>query len=517
MATTSAFGTYLASTQTTWANTGNITGANNATFAVWTNAARSTVGTISTSHTFPGFDTASTGISVSATVWLWVSSTTVVSAATAQLQDANGVAIGAAVALTRSTTTTTSSVVNFATAPTAAQVAAGLSVLLTFTRSNSTTSTTVNVDAVSLAVTYTVPAPTAPVVSAGADTSIAQNAVFNRTGVLVSGSTPTSYSWTIVSGPDNVGTTLSTTASVSFAPTSIGVYTLRYSATSAIGTGTDDVIVTVTAPVTVTAITPRTATTDTSTVAVTALTLTKPADAVAGDILIASFSTNAANVSVVPTGWNLIANTNSTTQNNPRQFMYWRLLDSTDGAVTNYTWTLASAVAWGGNMQAFAGVDTTNPIDGTATIYYDALSTQTSYPVSYTTPTAKDMVVAALGLNTSTTTMTVTMPTGMTRDYQAGDTSLNAGKANVLGHYLNPSADTATYTWTLSAGRAGSVIIFALKPAIVTGGGGTTTGQVKVNVGGTWVAKPVKVNIGGTWVVKPAKFYNGSAWVVTPY
>lgn len=56
-----------------------------------------------------------------------------------------------------------------------------------------------------------------------------------------------------------------------------------------------------------------------------------------------------------------------------------------------------------------------------------------------------------------------------------------------------------------------------LGPYIVTTTGGGSTGQLKVNVGGTWVAKPVKVNIGGTWVVKPAKIYNGTDWVVTPY
>lgn len=49
------------------------------------------------------------------------------------------------------------------------------------------------------------------------------------------------------------------------------------------------------------------------------------------------------------------------------------------------------------------------------------------------------------------------------------------------------------------------------------GGGGGSTGQVKVNVGGSFVAKPVKVWNGSSWVTKPLKRYNGTAWVPTSY
>jgi hypothetical protein len=49
------------------------------------------------------------------------------------------------------------------------------------------------------------------------------------------------------------------------------------------------------------------------------------------------------------------------------------------------------------------------------------------------------------------------------------------------------------------------------------GGGGGSTGQIKVWNGSNWVAKPVKYWTGAEWVIKPLKYWDGGAWVVTPY
>ena len=88
--------------------------------------------------------------------------------------------------------------------------------------------------------------PPAPVVDAGVDATILVNTAFNRTAIEAN--SPTSRAWTIVSGPTGVGSTLATTAALSWTPTTLGTYTLRYSATNVTGTGTDDVIVTVNPP-----------------------------------------------------------------------------------------------------------------------------------------------------------------------------------------------------------------------------------------------------------------------------
>jgi hypothetical protein len=93
---------------------------------------------------------------------------------------------------------------------------------------------------------------TAPVVNAGTDASYtfgSGGGTFTRTATEAGGIA--SRQWTIQSGPAGAGTTIGTAAALSWSPTVAGVYVLRYSATNAFGTGTDDVTVTVvgTAPV----------------------------------------------------------------------------------------------------------------------------------------------------------------------------------------------------------------------------------------------------------------------------
>ncbi|MBL8926314.1 MAG: hypothetical protein JNM77_08745 [Pseudonocardia sp.] len=86
----------------------------------------------------------------------------------------------------------------------------------------------------------------APTVSAGADVPAhTEDTALTRTATEPSdgGQAITSRSWTIVSGPAGVGTTIGTAAALSWTPATPGSYVLRYSATNSIGTGTDDVAV----------------------------------------------------------------------------------------------------------------------------------------------------------------------------------------------------------------------------------------------------------------------------------
>jgi hypothetical protein len=91
------------------------------------------------------------------------------------------------------------------------------------------------------------PSAIAPTVDAGADTSVVTGGTLTRTATeLANGATITSRAWTIVSGPAGLGSTIGTSAALSWSPTTAGLYTLRYSATNSAGTGTDDVQVNVT-------------------------------------------------------------------------------------------------------------------------------------------------------------------------------------------------------------------------------------------------------------------------------
>lgn len=86
---------------------------------------------------------------------------------------------------------------------------------------------------------------TVPVVNAGVDSSFSSGSVFTRTAGE-SGTGITTRRWSILSGPAGVGSTLSTSASLSWSPSTAGTYTLRYAATNATGTGVDDVVLIVT-------------------------------------------------------------------------------------------------------------------------------------------------------------------------------------------------------------------------------------------------------------------------------
>jgi hypothetical protein len=87
-------------------------------------------------------------------------------------------------------------------------------------------------------------ARTAPVVNAGADATIDAGGWLYRTATE-SGGGVSSRQWTIQSGPAGVGSVIGTAAALSWNATVVGNYVLRYSATNAFGTGTDDVGVTV--------------------------------------------------------------------------------------------------------------------------------------------------------------------------------------------------------------------------------------------------------------------------------
>ena len=75
-----------------------------------------------------------------------------------------------------------------------------------------------------------------PTVNAGGDQTIALG-LFTRTATEVAGDNAiTSRAWVIDSGPSGVGTTIGTAAALSWTPTVLGQYVLRYTATSAAGT-----------------------------------------------------------------------------------------------------------------------------------------------------------------------------------------------------------------------------------------------------------------------------------------
>lgn len=190
------------------------------------------------------------------------------------------------------------------------------------------------------------------------------------------------------------------------------------------------------------------------------VTLPKPSDAVTGDVLVASFSLGATVTVTAPTGWTLLE---SSKQSGINVYLYWHRLAAGETA-TSWDWALSTATTWGGNMQAFGGVHATTPIDVTPVAATFTTSTTASYPVTITTATNGAMLVTTLGANTGGASLTPTVPTGFTNDVTA-NTGFASGKANAYAHALKTTAGSGTYTWTISSGRAGGVVIAALRPA----------------------------------------------------
>jgi asparagine N-glycosylation enzyme membrane subunit Stt3 len=172
---------------TNWSSTANATGVNNATFATWANTTSGAVGTLELTgydgQTAIGAEPVSID-AVEATIYNYVTNTARVVAATAQLYTGT-TALGAAVTLTRSTINTNNQTILFPVAPTWAQ-AADLRIRCVYTRAATTQAGSANVNAASLALTYTAAPPGPPPISErfAPDAILAQTGLTGAVGLI---------------------------------------------------------------------------------------------------------------------------------------------------------------------------------------------------------------------------------------------------------------------------------------------------------------------------------------------
>ena len=165
MATSASRGSSIvATTGTTWANADTATvcdgsvGTNPATYATWDNSTGNSVGTITIGgYSFSGVGGGDTINSVSADITHIDDAANRFSSITVQLQDSSGADIGSAATGTVSASAHTDTLT--LGTPTAAQVLAGLRILVTATKTQHNFSTTFSLDYVDITVDYTA-APT---------------------------------------------------------------------------------------------------------------------------------------------------------------------------------------------------------------------------------------------------------------------------------------------------------------------------------------------------------------------
>jgi prepilin-type N-terminal cleavage/methylation domain-containing protein len=151
--------------------------------------------------------------------------------------------------------------------------------------------------------------------------------------------------------------------------------------------------------------------------AATSLALSKPAGMQTNDVMIATISAGTNGSSVTPpSGWTAIQDTASSGgSQGMRLAVYYKVVTGSEGS--SFSWNLGSTRNASGTITAWRGVDTTNPIDGSAN--YTGNSGNESYTPSITTTGANRMILLTHGHRSSTTGLTLTTPASTT--FRAGE------------------------------------------------------------------------------------------------
>ncbi len=185
----------------------------------------------------------------------------------------------------------------------------------------------------------------------------------------------------------------------------------------------------------------------------TSLTIAKPGAVVNNDVLIAAISYigGTTNSLTAPPGWTLVRRIDNGTDVG---LAIYRKIAANEGA--SYTWTLSLSESVSGGIQAYAGVDTTTPIDveaGQPTPFGTAHSTP-----SITTTGPNEMLVTSFMVNATTT---FTPPGGETERYDVA-----SGDTTSEGNDQLQAAGGATSVKTATAADSGlgAAHILALRP-----------------------------------------------------
>jgi PKD repeat protein len=262
---------------------------------------------------------------------------------------------------------------------------------------------------------------------------------------------PTSWSWDFGDG------TTSTTQHPTKTYSAAGTYTVALTVSNAAGsdTRTEVAYVSVTSPPPAT-ISRESVRTTVNATATTTVVIATPAGTAAGDVLVACIVPNATKIAStgVPAGWVEIAAVIQGTST--RAYGYYKVAGSSEPV--SYTWTLNASVKNAGGIARYSGVDTATPLDATPRSASGTTATMGTVP-AVTTSSANAMLVGCMGIDSSSTGVAITSPTGMTEAWDIG------GKRHELadGLQVTPGSSGAK-TWTFSSGREWAGWLVALRP-----------------------------------------------------
>lgn len=245
---------------------------------------------------------------------------------------------------------------------------------------------------------------------------------------------PTSWSWSFGNG------TTSTAQNPSATYSTAGSYTVTLKATNSAGTSTTATkTITVTTASTGGIVRASTSTTAVTTAA-TGLTVSAPAGTSSGDVLVSCLASSGATVATAPSGWTRFAA--ATGVSNPKVYGYYKVAGSSEPS--SYGWTFSSSVTSSGGIARYTGA---TGLDGTTSVAAGALASSGTVP-GVTTATAGAMVMGCMGINSGSTSVLITGPTGMSAAWDL------AGKRQEFDDALQPTAGaTGSRTWQFSSGR----------------------------------------------------------------
>jgi len=140
---------------------------------------------------------------------------------------------------------------------------------------------------------------------------------------------------------------------------------------------------------------------------------------------------------------------------NPKLFGYFHVASASEPAA--YTWTLSGSVVNAGGIAQYLGVDPATPLDAPVSTVTAPLATALSVP-GMTTVTANTMLVGCVAANSSSTSLLITSPAGMSEAWDL------PGKRHELADGLQPSiGPTGPRTWTISSARDAAGWLVALR------------------------------------------------------
>jgi pectate lyase len=258
---------------------------------------------------------------------------------------------------------------------------------------------------------------TTPVVNAGADLQVVLGSPVTRTGTVVTGAAITAHRWSVVSGPAQVGTTLSSTASLVWTPPQLGTFVLRYAATNSAGSGTDDITVTVTTGGGSTAAPTFVGASAGNSGESSAIDIPAPAGIQAGDFEIAVIlSAGPETMTATPAGWSLLrqADVVSAAGDPGGPCTAWLYSRTVSGSGVSAAWTKSGTRVWHATRAAWRGLSSLGQV---------AVTAETSPGTSHLTPTvtpasANSVVVGVVAADLlNATTGPFTPPAGWTERY----------------------------------------------------------------------------------------------------